>query len=216
MTKLRSTLLCLLSLLFLFQCKSVLADNNIYRDLVERGVATYEDGCRAISHFVGVPADTMTFEEVVAELKKKGIIGKRWKYKAEKPLTRGIMAYMICKVLKIKGGLTLRAIDITNRFTNLISKKLKIKDDFALPDIGMGKRYAYFECQNMGIVPIGHKKTYLTGHDLLALMFRVEQHIKAKAMEEKQEEERKKEKEKKKQDEKKEKRKEIEEDKESE
>ncbi|MGR3293342.1 MAG: hypothetical protein ACUZ9M_04910, partial [Candidatus Scalindua sp.] len=78
--------LYLLFLFFIFQSKGVSADNNIYRDLVERGVATYEDGCRAISHFVDVPAGTMTFEEVVAELKEKGIIGKRWKYKADKTL----------------------------------------------------------------------------------------------------------------------------------
>ena len=173
------TFLYLLFLFFIFQSKGVSADNNIYRDLVERGVATYEDGCRGISHFVDVPADTMTFEEVVAELKRKGIIGKRWKYKAEKPLTRGMMAYMICKVLNIKGGLVMRTINGVGRFTSFIREKLKLKDGLAVPDIGMTKRYAYLECQYMGIVPIGHKKTYLTGHDLLALMYRLEQHIKA-------------------------------------
>ncbi|MGR3304234.1 MAG: hypothetical protein ACUZ8I_17285, partial [Candidatus Scalindua sp.] len=163
---------------------------------VERGVATYEDGCRAISHFVDVPAGTMTFEEVVAELKEKGIIGKRWKYKADKTLTRGIMAYMICKVLKIKGGLAMRVIDTTKRFANLICNKLKIKNGLAVPDIGMTKRYAYLECQYMGIVPIGHKKTYLTGHDLLALMYRIEQRIKAEEKKRKQGEEKEKKKEK--------------------
>ena len=185
-----------LFLFILFQDKPVLADNNIYRDLVDRGIATYEDGCRAISHFVDVPENTMTFEELVVELKKKGIIGKRWKYKAEKPVTRGIMAYMICKVLKIKGGLTMHTIDTTKRFTRLICSKLGIKDDFGLPDIGIGKRYAYLELQNMGLVPIGHKKTFLTGHDLLALMYRVEQYTKAEEVKRKQEEEKKKKKEK--------------------
>ena len=183
------TLLCLLSLFVLFQSKSVLADSNIYRDLVERGVATYEDGCRAISHFVDVPAGTMTFEEVVAELKEKGIIGRRWKYKADKTLTRGMMAYMICKVLKIKGGLTMRVINAVKSGTSLICSSLKIKNGLAVPDIGMTKRYAYLECQYMGIVPIGHKKTYLTGHDLLALMYRVEQRIKAEEKKRKQGEE---------------------------
>lgn len=183
------TLLCLLSLLFLFQGKGVLADNNVYRDLVDKGVATYEDGCRAISCFVDVPADTMTFEEVVAELKEKGIIGKRWKYKAEKPVTRGIMAYMVCRALNIKGGLTMRTINTTKRFTRLICSKLGIKGDFGLPDIGIGKRYAYLELQNMGLVPAGHKKTFLTGHDLLALMYRIEQYIKAEEKEEEKEKE---------------------------
>jgi hypothetical protein len=179
-----------LLLFFVFQNKNVLAKEGIYRELIDRGIATYEDGCRAISCFVDVPENTMTFEELVVELKKKGIIGKRWKYKAEKPLTRGITAYMICKVLNIKGGLTMR-------FTSLICKAFKIKDGFTVPDFGMNKRYAYLECQHMGIVPIGHKKTYLTGHDLLALMYRVEQRIKLEDRRKKQKEEKKKEKEKK-------------------
>ncbi len=174
-----------LLLFFVFQSKSILAKEGIYRELVDRGIATYEDGCRAISYFVDVPENTMTFEELVLELKKKGIIRRRWKYKAEKPLTRGIMAYMVCRVLNIKGGLTMRALDGIERFTSLIRKKLKIKGDFALPDFGMNKRYAYLELQNMVLVPTGYKKTFLTGHDLLALMYRIEQHIKMKEREKK-------------------------------
>jgi hypothetical protein len=180
-----------LLLFFVFQNNNVLAKEGIYRELADRGIATYEDGCRAISYFVDVPENTMTFEELVAELKKKGTIGKRWKYKAEKPLTRGIMAYMICKVLNIKGGLTMRAIDITKRFTGLIRKKLKIKDGLAVPDFGMYKRYAHLEVQYMGLEPTGNKKTYLTGHDLLAMMYRIEQHIKVEEKKKKQEEEKK-------------------------
>ncbi len=188
-----------LLLLFVFQNNNVLADKNIYRDLADRGIATYEDGCRAISYFVDVPESTMTFEELVLELKKKGIIRRRWKYKAEKPVTRGIMAYMICRVLNIKGGLTMRALDGIERFTSLIRKRLKIKDDFALPDFGMNKRYAYLEFQHKGLVPAGHKHTYITGHDMLAGLYRVEQYIKAEERKKKQKEERKKEKEGKKQ-----------------
>jgi hypothetical protein len=189
------TLLCLLLLFVLFQSKSVLADSNIYRDLIDRGVATYEDGCRSIARFVNVPEGTMTFEEVVLELKKKEIVGGRWEYKAEKPLTRGIMGYMICNVLNIKGGFVMRAINTTKRFASLICDKLKIKDGLSFPDIGMTKRYAYFECQSMGIEPSGNIKIFLSGHDLLALMFRLEQYIKAeeKKKKRKEEKERKKE-----------------------
>ncbi|MEE9176566.1 MAG: hypothetical protein V3U19_10385 [Thermodesulfobacteriota bacterium] len=184
--------LLFLLLFFVFQNNNVLAKEGIYRELVDRGIATYEDGCRAISYFVDVPENTMTFEELVVELKKKGIIGKRWKYKAEKPLTRGIVSYMMCKVLNIKGGFTMRAIDITKRFTGLIRKKLKIKDGIPVPDLGMSKRYAYLECENKGILPIGHNKLYLTGHDVLAVMYRIEQYIKSEERKRKQEEEKKK------------------------
>ena len=148
-------ILCLLPLLIMFQSRDISADDNIYRELIDRGIATYEDGCRAISCFVDVPSETMTFDQLVTELKNKDIIGKKWKYEADKQLTRGITAYMMCKVLGIKGGLTMRI-------------------------LGTTRRYAYLECQKTGIIPIGYSKIYLSGHDLLALMYRVEQHIKNK------------------------------------
>ncbi len=173
------TLLCFLPLLLLSLGRCAFADNNVYRDLIDRDIATYEDGCRAISCFVDVHAEKMAFDEVVAELEEKGIIEKSWKYKAEKPLTRGIVAYMSSKILKIKGGLTMRVMGLTKRFTRLISKKFKKKDGHLLPDIGMGKRYAFLESQHMGLVPQGYKGTYITGHDMLAWLYRLEQYIKA-------------------------------------
>ena len=193
------TLLCLLSLFVLFQSRDVLADNNVYRELVERGVATYEDGCRAISAYVDIPAGTMTFEEVVSALKKKGIVDRRWEYKPDKTLTRGIVAYMIFKVLDMKGGFTMHAINGIGHFTRFMCRKLGINDDFTMPDIGVGRRYAYLEFQFRGIIPQGNKKQFLTGHDLMAVMYRLEQYIKAEDAEKKREEEKKKEKENKKQ-----------------
>ena len=188
------TLLCLLPLLLLFLGRCAFADNNVYRDLIDRDIATYEDGCRALSCFVDVHAEKMVFDEVVAELEEKGIIEKSWKYKAEKQLTRGIVAYMSCKILKIKGGLTMRVMGLAKRFTRLISKKSKKKDIPVLPDIGMGKRYAFLEFQHMGLVPHGYKSTYITGHDMLAWLYRLEQYIKVQDGTKKQAEEKGKEK----------------------
>ncbi len=198
---------CLLLFLFMFQSEGISAEDNeglsaegnIYRDLIEKGVATYEDGCRAISCFTDVDEKNLTFDELVSALKEKGIIGKRWKHKAEKPLTRGEIAYMECKVLKVSGGLTMRVIDTTKRFAGFVCKKLKINDSLSVPDIGMYKRYAYKESQYMGTIPAGHNKKYVTGHDLLASMYRIEQYIKAEEMKKKRKEENKMEKEQKKQ-----------------
>ena len=171
-----------LYLLFLFSCykAKVYQQKKTYTgDLVDKGVATYEDGCLAISYFAGIPVNTMTFDEVVAELNEKGIIGRRWKYRADETLTRGIMAYMTCKLLKIRGGLTMRVINAAKSCAGLMCSSLKIKNGLAVPDIGMTKRYAFLECLDMGLMPAGHKETFLTGHDLMALMYRIEQHIKA-------------------------------------
>ena len=196
------TLLCLLSLFVLFQSREALADekiyrkaltdDNVYRDLIERGVATYEDGCRAISAYVDIQADTMTFEEVVLALKKKEIVDRRWKYSPDKTLTRAIMAYMIFKVLDMKGGFTMHVVDGIGRFTRFVCRKLGISDDFTVPDIGIGRRYAFLEFQFKGIIPQGNKRTFLTGHDLMAIMYRLEQYIKAEEAGKKREEEEKK------------------------
>jgi len=188
-------LLCFLSLFVLFQSREILADENIYRkaltdenvyrDLIERGVATYEDGCRAISAYVGIPADTMTFEEVVLALKKKEIVDSRWDYKPDKTLTRAIVAYMVFKILDMKGGFTMHVTDGIGRFTSFVCRKLGISDDFTVPDIGIGRRYAFLEFQFKGIIPRGNKRTFLTGHDLMAIMYRLEQYIKAQAADKK-------------------------------
>ena len=82
------------------------------------------------------------------------------------------------------------------RFTGFICRKLGISDDFTMPDIGMGRRYAYLEFLFKGIIPQGNKRTFLTGHDLMAIMYRLEQYIKAEEAEKKQKEKNKKEKEK--------------------
>ena len=189
-------LLCLLLLSVLFQSREALADENVYRDLIERGVATYEDGCRAISAYVGIPADTMTFEKVVLALKKKEIVDARWEYKPDKTLTRAIVAYMIFKKLEMKGGFTMHAVNGIGRVTSFVCRKLGICDDFTAPDIGIGRRYAFLEFQFKGIIPQGNKRTFLTGHDLMAIMYRLEQYIKAEEAGKKQDENEKMEKEK--------------------
>ncbi len=169
----------LLLLLFLFQNEGFSEDNNAYMQLSEKGVATYEDGCRAVSHFTDVVSENLTFDELVLALKEKGIVGRGWKHKAEKPLTRGELAAMECRVLKIRGGLAMRAIDTTRRFAGFVCRKLKINDSFTAPDIGAYRRYAHLEFLDNGLMPAGHKTKYVTGHDLLASMYRVEQYIKA-------------------------------------
>ncbi len=131
----------------------------------------------------------MTFEEVVSTLKKKEIVGGRWEYAPDKTLTRAIVAYMIFKLLDMKGGFTMHTLNGIGCFTSFVCRKLGINDDFTMPDIGIGKRYAFLEFQFKGIIPQGNKRTFLTGHDLMAIMYRLEQYIKAEEAKKKQEEE---------------------------
>jgi len=76
-------------------------------------------------------------------------------------------------------------------FTSFVCRKLGISDDFTVPDIGIGRRYAFLEFQFKGIIPQGNKRTFLTGHDLMAIMYRLEQYIKGEEAKKKQEEENK-------------------------
>jgi hypothetical protein len=102
------------------------------------------------------------------------------------------MAYMIFKVLDMKGGFTMHVADGIGSFTRFVCRKLGISDDFTVPDIGIGRRYAFLEFQFKGIIPQGNKRTFLTGHDLMAVMYRLEQYIKAEEAEKKQAEEKEK------------------------
>ena len=90
----------------------------------------------------------------------------------------------------------MHAVNGIGRFTSFVCRKLGICDDFTAPDIGIGRRYAFLEFQFKGIIPQGNKRTFLTGHDLMAIMYRLEQYIKAEEAGKKQDENEKMEKEK--------------------
>ncbi len=181
----------LMLLLFLFQHEGLSEGNNAYMELSEKGVATYEDGCRAVSHFTDVVSEDLSFDELILALKERGIVGKGWKHEAEKYLTRSELAAMECRVLKIRGGLAMRAIDTSRRIAGFVCRKLKINYSLSAPDIGAYKRYAHLEFLDNGLMPAGHKKKYVTGHDLLASMYRIEQYIKAGEQKKEQKKQRK-------------------------
>ena len=57
-----------------------------------------------------------TFRQRVEILREKKIVGENWDHQAERPITRGRLAYMVYQVTGIPGGVILRVIGPTQRY----------------------------------------------------------------------------------------------------
>jgi hypothetical protein len=105
---------------------------------------TYGDGLRAIA---GLVNDAPAEGDFVAALKEKGIVPADWNDAAESKLTKGTLAYLLCKALDIKGGATMRL-------------------------TGTSRRYALRECIYVGLMGVGSTDEYVSGRELLDVMQR--------------------------------------------
>ena len=55
---------------------------------------------------LGVNRD-MTFEEAVKLLRQRKLVGEDWDFRADRPITKGKVAYLFYKALSVRGGVTL-------------------------------------------------------------------------------------------------------------
>lgn len=85
-------------------------DTSYFRELVDKGNATYADAYRIMNILVkGHDTPDASFEDFKNELLNQEIILQKWSaFKADEFINRGQLAYMLVKALGIKGGLTLR------------------------------------------------------------------------------------------------------------
>jgi len=95
----------------------------------------------------GGPAGGKDFEAQCAELVSLGTIPASWRSQSSAYLTRGKLAYVMCKLLKIQPGL------ITGLF-------------------GTTERYAYRELIHQGLMAAGSDATYVTGSELVSVLSR--------------------------------------------
>ncbi|MFQ5957150.1 MAG: hypothetical protein ACE5KK_05205, partial [Candidatus Brocadiales bacterium] len=110
---------------------SAAVDTSFLRELPYKGIATYEDGCMAMAVLMKIEPSDNSFESVTKALQEKKVVSGKWKVEADRPLTWGRISYMMCKVLGIKGGLSMRL-------------------------FGVSDRYAYRECVSKDLMPHGH------------------------------------------------------------
>jgi hypothetical protein len=87
-----------------------------------------------------------SFEQRLVALELKGLADTRWDLKADKPVTNGTLAFMLCRALDIKGGPMMRLFPC--------------------------RRYAYREAAYNGIIIRGAEYEPLTGREAVGIMGR--------------------------------------------
>ncbi len=91
-----------------------------------------------------------TFADAVAYLKEKGIVGDKWSFKGDRNVTKGRVAYMVCRACDVKGGVTLRI-------------------------FGPSPRYCLKELQYMGFMTEGQMYNTVSGMEYLAILSRADE-----------------------------------------
>ena len=123
------------------------ADNAFFRVLAAKPNATMEDAVKAV-YMLKVeesPAEKMTFTEICDILLQKRLIRASYAKDPSRLVNRGQMAYMICRALGIKGGLTMRI-------------------------FGVSERYGYRECVYLGLLPAGTRVDRISGSEMLGIL----------------------------------------------
>lgn len=119
-----------------------------YRDLKNKPFATVEDAYRVACIIVNDPGGQKgDFEGCRECCLREGFISDSWDYAPESKVTKGMVASIIARALKIRGGLTMMI-------------------------VGATQRYALRECVNLKIIQDGPKMKYVTGDELLAILSR--------------------------------------------
>lgn len=121
------------------------------RRIFEKDRATYGDACRAVLSVVKDEHTDADFGAVSGDLAGRGIVASDWNLNEASLLTKGTLAYMACKALDIKGGLTTRV-------------------------FGMSRRYALREAQHVGLITGGSMDEYVTGRELIDVITNVTVH----------------------------------------
>jgi hypothetical protein len=89
------------------------------------------------------------FDRRRAALASQGIMTAAWNLRADEPVTKGTLAYMLCRTLKIEGGLMYR--------------------------LAPCRRYAYREVVYQGLMMRGGEDEPLTGPEVVGIMSRAGQ-----------------------------------------
>ena len=142
-------LLIACSTFLLLSSRGAFADKTLLRELMEKKEVTLADGCRAIYYFRGGDENEKDIDAIVARLLEMEYIEKSYREKLDDRLRRGQFAYLLCKALDIKGGLTMRI-------------------------IGTRERYALREVIFLGLMPDVNKAKYVNGMEVLGVLSRAE------------------------------------------
>jgi hypothetical protein len=125
---------------------AVQADNAFYRVVAAKPNATFEDSVRAFLELaIDTDAAKTPYEQQANILAEMRVIRPGWIANGQEKLTRGRVAYMICRTCGIKGGLSMAV-------------------------LGTTERYAFRECVFLGVWEGGTQGDYMTGGELVGVL----------------------------------------------
>lgn len=119
------------------------------RRMFEKDRATYADACRAVLSLGKDEPASGDFAALQKELTERGIADPAWNLAEGSPVTKGTLAYMLCKTLGIKGGLTAGV-------------------------FGMTRRYALRECLFLRLFARGKTDEFVSGRELIDVLTNAE------------------------------------------
>jgi hypothetical protein len=129
------------------------ADTSYFRELVNKGNATYYDAYRMMAVLEsGQDTPDVKFDELKKGLKELKIVPADWDAKKETEfVNRGELAYMLFKSLEMKGGLTVRI-------------------------FGVSCRYAFRECVDKKLIVEGFSGQLISGEELISILAEAEKY----------------------------------------
>ncbi len=106
---------------------------------------TFGDGARGIYNLVHGKHAEQPFAELARDLVTETVIDSAWSPAETDKLTKGQVAYMLCRALKIEGGAILRL-------------------------TGPSRRYCLRECLHLGLLSQGVTDEYVSGRELIDIL----------------------------------------------
>jgi hypothetical protein len=125
------------------------------RGVVDKQAVSFHDGLKGIILFSAGRRPDMSFKGCLNHAVKSGMAQDDWgvKYNEKSPFTRGMLAYMLVKVLGIQGGLVMQV-------------------------AGPSQRYALRECQKLGLIKKGSPGSSVSGREFLSILRKAEEYAK--------------------------------------
>jgi hypothetical protein len=92
-------------------------DSAAFLDRVAQGrTLTENDAARGVLMLLDGADQRREFGQRVDALRQRGLIGKDWVMVADRPVTRGRLAYMVCQACAIRGGVTMMLLGPSERY----------------------------------------------------------------------------------------------------